>query len=114
MRAVEADWPAPGSKLHHSVGSWPALLNDETFVRECEPGRRIVLQAKTRPAGEAVVEIELIPEGTGTRIEMREDADKGPAKLLPKPARQAAIGPRNTETLLRLALLAERRTTPPV
>lgn len=34
MRAVEPDWPAVGSKLHHSIGTWPAVLDDETQVRE--------------------------------------------------------------------------------
>ncbi|WP_168582983.1 SRPBCC family protein [Gephyromycinifex aptenodytis] len=112
MRAVESEWPAVGSRIHHSVGTWPLLLNDETVVQECEPGRRIVLIAKARPYGKAWVEIELSPQGQGTMVQMREDASAGPAKLMPKPARQAAIGPRNVETLKRLLLLAERQSTP--
>ena len=30
MRDVADDWPAEGSTLHHSFGSWPALVNDTT------------------------------------------------------------------------------------
>ena len=30
MRSVDEGWPAPGSKLHHSFGAWPLLLNDTT------------------------------------------------------------------------------------
>jgi hypothetical protein len=64
--------------------------------------------------GQAIVEISLHDEGDGTRIEMREDATQGLGKLLPHPARQALIAPRNAETLTRLALLAERRTQPTI
>lgn len=112
MRAVDPGWPAAGSRIHHSVGTWPLLLNDETAVAECDPGTSIVLTAKARPFGNTRVEIELTPDATGTVVEMREDASSGPAKFIPKPARQAAIGPRNLEALKRLLLLAERRSTP--
>lgn len=108
MRQVGADWPAPGSALHHSIGAWPALLDDETVVEECEPFRRLVLQAKTRPAGVQTVEIELVPHGAGTRLTMREDVTSGPGRLVPSPARRAALAARNREALLRLCLLAER------
>lgn len=112
IRAVADDWPAVGSVIHHSVGQWPVLLDDETTVLECEPGTRLVLQAKARPYGQALVEIEVHAHGSRTLIEMREDAVRGPGLLIPAPARQLAIVPRNNETLLRLALLAERRASP--
>ncbi len=113
MRAVAADYPAVGSALHHSVGSWPALLDDETRVVECEEGRRLVLEAKARPAGTAWVTLELSDAAGGsTDVEMREDVSGGPGLLMPKPVRQALIVKRNTETLLRLALLVERATAP--
>ena len=114
IRDVEPEWPAEGSRIHHSVGSWPLLLSDETVVTLVEPGRLIRLQARSRPFGEAFVEIEVQPEGGGSRIEMREDAVDGPLTWVPGPLRQLAIGPRNAETLQRLALLAEghRRSRP--
>ena len=37
MREVDDTWPAVGSKLHHSVGAWPALINDDTEVTDVEP-----------------------------------------------------------------------------
>jgi hypothetical protein len=43
---------------------------------------------------------------------MREDAVSGPGKLVPRPLRQLAIGGRNTETLRRLAYIAEGRAHP--
>ncbi|MDQ6715529.1 MAG: SRPBCC family protein, partial [Actinomycetota bacterium] len=30
VRDVDLDWPTEGSRIHHSLGSWPALLSDET------------------------------------------------------------------------------------
>lgn len=112
VRAVDAAWPAVGSRIHHSVGSWPLLIDDVTEVTGVEPGRRLELQAKGWPAGEARVEVELTPavEGGvgGCRITMREDATHGPGRLVPWPVRQAAIVPRNRESLRRLGYLAER------
>lgn len=112
MRAVSATWPQPGAKLHHSAGTWPALLDDETEVLECEPQRRLRLQAKGRPFGTAAVEITLAPVAAGTAITIAEDVATGPSKVVPKPVRQAAIVARNKETLRRLALVAEARTQP--
>ena len=112
IRAVERSWPAEGARIHHSVGAWPILLHDETVVVHCDPGHLLRLRAKTRPIGEAVVEIELHRRAAGVLIEMREDAPLGPVRFVPKPLRQAAITPRNAETLRRLALLAERNTSP--
>lgn len=112
IRAVERDFPAVGSKIHHSAGSWPALLNDESEVLECEPSRLLVMQARGWPFGEATVRIELTYKGYGTLIELAEDVTAGPSRVVPKPIRQLGIAPRNTETLLRLSLLAERRTQP--
>jgi carbon monoxide dehydrogenase subunit G len=112
IRAVEGSWPTLGSRIHHSVGTWPLLVSDETVVEACEPERMIRLRAKGKAMGQAVVEITLHDEGDHTRIEMREDATQGLGKLVPHPVRQAMIAPRNTETVTRLALLAERRTEP--
>lgn len=112
IRAVEPGWPEVGTKIHHSAGSWPVLLSDETEVIESDPGRMITLQAKGRPFGEATVNIELTSKGYGTLIELREDVTSGPSRVVPKPLRQLGIAPRNTETLLRLSLLAERHQRP--
>lgn len=112
VRAVDNAWPAQGSRVYHSVGTWPAVLDDDTSVEAVEPERRIVMTARTRPVGEARVEITLHPEGEGTLIRMTEDFVRGPATVVPKPARQLAIRQRNSETLHRLALLAERLDDP--
>ena len=109
VRDVDDTWPDPGSKIHHSVGLWPAVLNDETTVLECTPGSRIELNAKAWPGGEADVTLHLEPQGAQTCVRMLEDVTGGPGKLVPKPVRAPALRWRNSESLRRLSWLAERR-----
>lgn len=110
IRDVESEWPAPGARIHHSVGVWPALIDDTTSVLAAVPQRELVLRARAWPAGEATVQIHLAPQdGDRTRIRIVEDAVRGPGRIIPHPVRQALIVPRNREALLRLSLLAEGR-----
>jgi uncharacterized protein YndB with AHSA1/START domain len=110
VRAVDEEWPQPGSRLHHSFGPWPAVISDATVVEESEEPHRLVLTAKGWPVGEARVEIEVVPDGPGScTVSIAEDATTGPGKLVPMPVRQAMILPRNREALRRLAYIAEGR-----
>ena len=110
MREVDDTWPAPGSELHHSVGVWPAVLDDSTEVLESTPPTYLRLKARAWPSGAAEVIFELEPLEDGrTRVVIHEDAIEGPARLLPKPVRHPLLLWRNKETLARLAMLAERR-----
>ena len=109
MREVDDNWPAVGSKLHHSVGVWPALLDDDTEVTDSEPLRLLALRARAWPFGEAAVRLRLAEYGGGTRVVIEEDAVSGPGKLVPQPARAPGLKWRNVETLRRLAYIAERR-----
>jgi len=107
MRSVDDEWPAPGSKLHHSVGTWPLVLNDSTEVLEWEPDERMVLRARGWPIGVAQITIEIMPHEAGCLVRMWEDAVSGPAKLIPKPIRDLLLDIRNRETLHRLGYIAE-------
>jgi hypothetical protein len=110
IRAVDEGWPAPGTKLHHSVGVWPVALDDETESLGCVPGERLELQARAWPLGEARVVLRLHPlDGGKTEIEIEEDLTHGPGSFLPGPLRAGALHVRNLETLKRLAMLAEGR-----
>lgn len=133
IRDVDRNWPQAGSRIHHSSGLWPVLINDTTQVEVCEPERRLVLTARGWPAGEAKVDIRLTPvdfavnpdearrrgsgasagtgtpAGPGTEITILEDATSGPATLVPEPVRQALMVQRNKEALRRLGYLAEGR-----
>lgn len=109
MRAVDPNWPAPGSTIHHSIGVWPVLLNDETVVEEAVEPERLVLYAKGRPFGGARIILRLVEIPQGCRVEMDEFPISGVGKLIPDRLGDMAAYPRNTETLRRLAFLAERR-----
>ena len=110
MRDVDASWPEVGSRLHHSVGVWPALIDDNTEVLACEPGRSMRLRARGWPLGEAEVSIRLTASGAHTLVELEEDVVSGPGSLVPEPVKGAMIKIRNVESLRRLAFLAEGRT----
>jgi uncharacterized protein YndB with AHSA1/START domain len=109
MREVDASWPATGSQLHHSVGSWPLLIDDSTEVLEVQPGSLLVLKARAWPAGSAKVVLHLAAVGAETEVTIEEDALEGPARLMPQGMRDAQLHWRNTETLRRLAYVVERR-----
>ncbi len=110
MREVDAGWPAVGTRLHHSVGTWPLLIDDTTEVLEVEPGRRLLLLARGWPAGQAHVEITLEARGTDTVVTMVEQATAGPGALLPKVLQDPQLHVRNIEALRRLAYVVEGRT----
>ena len=50
MRDVDDAWPAVGSKLQHSFGVWPLVIDDETTVLEYDPPRRMVIQPSASTA----------------------------------------------------------------
>jgi uncharacterized protein YndB with AHSA1/START domain len=113
IRDVDANWPAVDSRIHHSVGSWPVMIDDQTVVEDMLPNSLLVLGARAWPAGEAVVRIELEPHGAGTHVKMTEDARRGPATLIPTQVRNLSLKYRNDESLQRLAYLAENGARTP-
>ena len=69
------------------------------------------LDSDTTPAEMHAAEVllRIQPRGAACTITIQEDAVEGPGSLIPRPARQLAILPRNRETLRRLAYIAENR-----
>jgi hypothetical protein len=113
IRDVEQAWPAPGSKIHHQVGPWPAVVSDDTESLECEPGRRLLLRAKAWPFGEATVEILLIEQDDKhTEVIIREAPTAGPGRWLDNPLLRVLLRRRNAETLSRLKDRVEHRALP--
>lgn len=108
-RAVSKRWPSPGTRILHSIGAWPAVINDETVVETCVLEEELVLFARVRPATEALVTLRLSDTASGCRVAMSEIALSGPMSWLPKTVQAAAFAPRNRECLWRLANLAEER-----
>lgn len=110
IRAVDSNWPAVGSRIHHSVGPWPLSIDDTTSVRAVEPGSMIELEARMWPVGSARVRITLRQVSpTETEIVFEEEASGGPLKLLPESAQAAFLRPRNVESLRRLTDIAAGR-----
>lgn len=110
IRAVDHDWPRPGSRIHHSVGPWPLQGKDISRVKEMEWGRLLELEARLWPIGSATVRITLEPEDGGTLIHLAEAVTGGPLARIPHAVQKLFIAPRNRESLSRLIDLAQGRT----
>ena len=111
IRDADPDWPAPGSRFHHTIGFGPFTVDDHTVAIESEPPCRLVLRAKGRPALTARVTLDLLPEDGGTRVRMGERPDGVFAPLRLNPLVHLATRWRNTESLMRLEELAMRHAS---
>ena len=100
--AVDAAWPAVGTRLRYGIGGWPVVLPGSAEVTACSPGRELALHGRT-PFGGVDVRVR-VDDG---ELVITEDVVSGPARLVPARLRAAGIGARNVETLRRLALLAQ-------
>jgi uncharacterized protein YndB with AHSA1/START domain len=116
IRGCDTDWPAVGTQIHHSIGTWPLMLQDRTTVVAVDPPKLLVLDARMRPVGMARVRFDLVAGEGGTVVKMTEVATRGPLALLPVSVQDKMIAPRNRESLDRLSRLAvanarDERTT---
>ncbi|AXT86704.1 polyketide cyclase [Aeromicrobium sp. A1-2] len=113
IRDVDDDWPTKGSRIHHSVGAWPVMIDDHTRVLDVVPGRSLTLRARAWPMGEADVVLRLSDVGVETEVTIEEEVVSGPGTLIPSPVTALSLKWRNVETLRRLAFVVEgRRGTP--
>lgn len=107
IRGATGDWPHPGSRIHHSVGTGPATIDDSTEVLECEQPGRLLLLAHLGPLGSFRVELVLRAEGEdATRVTMLEEPVEGISRLA-GPVGDAVGTLRNQWSLGRLKELAE-------
>ena len=111
IRGVDPGFPAVGTRFHHQVGIGPLRLNDHSEVLEVDPPNRLVLHAKARPLGTAIVDlvIERAEDGVGSDVTMREDPGDRLSALAFQPLTHLLVRNRNTESLRRLKDLAENR-----
>ena len=107
MRDVDESWPQVGARIHHSVGVWPALIDDETEVTEWDAPRRAAFVARGWPIGEARIIIEVRPHRDGCVVRMHEYAVRGPMQYVPRVLTDPLLDFRNREALHRLGYLAE-------
>jgi len=108
IREADATWPAPGAKIHHTVGLGPFEVSDHTECLEADEPRRLQLRAKARPLGTAKVTLEMTPKDGGTIVEMTENPDGASRPLAFLPPLQLFSALRNAESLMRLEELALR------
>ena len=110
IRDVDTGWPKPGTRIHHSVGPWPLVIQDITEVVRCEPGSTLELDARLWPVGAARITFTLqARSGALTHVRMAERVVRGPSAFLPAFAQDLLLVPRNKETLQRLDALARGR-----
>lgn len=72
IRSTDESFPTPGSRFRHRVGAGPVEVKDETISLQARDGERLVLRAKARPFGQAVVRFDLHGRDGGTRVTMAE------------------------------------------
>lgn len=113
IRAVDPEWPKPGTKLHHKTGPWPFSMRDSTLSVRCEPPKLLVLRPRLRPLGEATVTFTLEEHGPDrTLVGVHEDFERGPLRWIRTKISDIALHHRNRESLRRLGDVAFRRSHP--
>ena len=109
IRAVEGDWPEPGTKFHHTQGAFGIGLKDSTTSIASNRPRQLVIEVRFRPFMIGKVEFRLRPRGRGTHVTMIEYPIGGPVAKINNPLIDRALWARNVETLRRLRRLSEQR-----
>ncbi|MFJ4220279.1 SRPBCC family protein [Curtobacterium luteum] len=109
MRGEDPGWPAVGSRIHHSFGVWPIVIDDTTTVEVWDPPRAMTIRPKGWPIGEARVELTVEEHRRGCKVTIVENAIAGPGSYVPDVLMQPAIWARNHETLRRLGWVAAGR-----
>lgn len=108
IRGADDGFPAPGTRLYHTVGAGPLTLSDSTAVVESEPSKRLVLDARLGPLGAARIVIQLREQDGGTRIVLTERGIRGANRVL-APAGDLLVRGRNRWSLEKLRSLVESR-----
>lgn len=99
MRAVDDDWPEPGSSFHHRVGlGGPLTIDDSSSSRKVLAPSLLELEVRARPAGRAVVTFRLAaPTPGATELSFGEEPIGAARLLAPLVAPLTAI--RNARSL---------------
>jgi len=109
IRAVDRDWPGQGTRFHHAVGTTAGEVKDSSKILERDPPRRMKLEVRFRPAGVAVVDIQVRPDGEGSEIAIEETPTDGPLARLPRVVTEPVLSLRNALSLWRLRRELEDR-----
>jgi uncharacterized protein YndB with AHSA1/START domain len=107
-RKVDANYPEPGSTLHHTQIVPKVGLKDTTSVVDATPPEELELEVRIRPLAVNGVRFILRPDGNGrTHVTMLEWPKYGLVARLLGPLFVPSLQVRNAETLRRLKNLSE-------
>jgi uncharacterized protein YndB with AHSA1/START domain len=102
IRRVDATWPAVGSKFHHAIGNAVAELHDSSTILERRRPDHIALEVRFRPTGVARVDIDIVAEGPGSLVSIKETPTRGAVSHLPHFITGPLLELRNALALQRL------------
>jgi uncharacterized protein YndB with AHSA1/START domain len=109
VRHVTDDWPKPGGRFGHEVGTAAAALQDDSEVIGRDWPRRLDLEVRFRPIGVARVTLFVSPEGEGSKVVIEESTRRGPVDWLPGVLVDPLLHVRNAWSLRRLRDEVARR-----
>ncbi len=109
IRDADDAFPARGTRFHHKVGWGPFKVADHTEVLASQPREQLILKAKARPLGTALVAMMLEDVGNRCRVTMVEEAGDLLSRVAFNPIGQRLVRARNAESLRRLKAMAEGR-----
>jgi uncharacterized protein YndB with AHSA1/START domain len=107
IRGADESWPAVGSRFYHRVGWGPFKVKDHTEVVESDPPGKLIIHARARPAGTALVTFLLEPRDGGTYVTIIEEGGDPLSRLSINPFTDPLVKKRNDVTLRRLKRIAE-------
>jgi uncharacterized protein YndB with AHSA1/START domain len=107
IRDADPHWPDVGARFYHRVGAGPFTVSDHTEVVEVAPPSRLVLRARARPLGTAIVKLLIAPSSSGCRVTMIEVAGDRLSKLALNRLTDPLVRARNAESLRRLQRICE-------
>lgn len=108
IREVDADWPAPGSRFHHTVRVGPVIVADSTEMIETQPGRCIRLAVRARPWISAIVTFALVGDDRRCIVSFEEEPRIRLIGNLVRPVMDPVTHARNHHSLKRLDAVATR------
>lgn len=106
VKAVDGDFPAPGSGFQHRSGlNDTVAISDSSTSLAAEPGRTLALKVRARPFFDGIVRFRLVPVKGGTEVVL-DETPVGPLKVL-SPLMGPFLNARNARSLENLRGVVE-------
>jgi len=112
IRALDDDWPRPGSRFHHTVGMWPVHINDHSELEAFDPPRSMRLSVRATALVRATVTISVRGDESSSIVCIAEEPRAGLVGEVVRPALDPVTHLRNHASLRRLARVVRERAGP--